>query len=108
MSRDSSQFLLGNWLTSSPVPGLLLVQHAEGQVAGGLAVGGGPDEVGPLGGRGSHHSGQVHPVSQSDFLLKVRGLPFRTSAKISDFLTPPVRKFTQFPLLRLLTIYVCF
>ena len=32
------------------------------------------------------------------------GLSFRTSAKISDFLTPPVRKFTQPPLLRLLTM----
>ena len=34
----------------------------------------------------------------------VRGLPFRTSAKISDFLTPPVCKFTQPPLQRLFTM----
>ena len=36
--------------------------------------------------------------------MPLRGLPFRTSAKISDFLTPSplVCKFTQPPLLRLI------
>ena len=35
----------------------------------------------------------------------IRGFPLRTSGKISDFLTPSlVRKFTQPPLLRLLTM----
>ena len=38
----------------------------------------------------------------------IRGLPYMTSEQISDFLTPspPVRKFTQPPLLRLLTTVV--
>ena len=37
-------------------------------------------------------------------ILYVGGLPCMTSAKFSDSLTPPVRKFTQPPLLRLLTM----
>ena len=34
----------------------------------------------------------------------IMGLPYRTFAKFSDFLPPLIRKFTQLPLLRLLTM----
>ena len=40
----------------------------------------------------------------SDMCVILRGLPLMTSAKISHFLTPLVRKFTQPPFLWLLTM----